>query len=272
MSAQASLKLTHTQHVYEWLHHPWLLRITFIFALSGIFGMLVNKVDLSEALPVKKVRVMGALVHVNETMLSEAIAGKIQGGYFSLNVAQLRNVVENMAWVNTANVRRVWPDAVSISVIEEKPVAIWNHNALVNDQGNVFTPEIRKVSGLPEFIAPEGTSQLVMEWFRVLQPGLEKKQLGISKLIIDARRAITLELKNGVVVVLGREAQLQRLSRFLFVFTRQLHRNIALIKKVDLRYSNGLAVEWNQQLLDKRSEIKLNGQPATRARGRLNHV
>jgi cell division protein FtsQ len=272
MSSQASLKLTSTQRLADWFNHPWLLRSIMMITFLGVVGVFIQQIKFSEILPIKKVRVTGSLVHVNEAMLRNAIAGKIHGGYFNLNISHIKDVVEKMPWIKGVNVRRVWPDTVSISVIEETPVAIWNNKALLNNEGIVFIPDDFKVTGLPEFITPDGTGKLAIKWFNMFQAKLIPQQLKISRLIIDTRRAITLELENGVTVVLGREIQLKRLSRFIDIYNHQLNQNIAMIKKIDLRYSNGLAVQWNQRFIEKQIEMKLNGLSAPRVKEHLNHV
>ena len=272
MSAQASLKLTSGQRFSDCFNHPWLLRSILMVGILVITVVFIQQIELSEILPIKKVRVTGSLVHVNEPMLRKAIAGKIHGGYFNLNISQIKDVVEKMPWIKMVNVRRVWPDTVSISVVEETPVAIWNNKALVNSNGVIFTPDHFKVSGIPEFVAPEGTGPLAIKWFNAFQLKLQTQQMKISRLSIDARRAITLELRNGITVVLGREIQLKRLSRFINIYNHQLNKNVAMIKKIDLRYSNGLAVQWNQRFIEKQIKMKLNGASVPRAKEHLSHV
>lgn len=272
MSAQASLKLTSSQRLSDWFNNPWFLRVFILFTFLAVVSVSIQQINLSELLPIKKIRVTGSLVHVNETMLRKAIAGKMHGGYFNLNISHIKTVVENMPWIKAVNVRRVWPDTVSISVVEQTPVAVWNNKALLNNKGIVFIPDNFKVTGLPEFIAPTGTGTLAVDWFNIFQTKLIPQQLKISKLTMDARRAITLELTNGVTIVLGREIQLKRLSRFIDVYNYQLNRNIAMVKKIDLRYSNGLAVQWNQRFIEQLIEMKINGLSAPRANEHLNHV
>lgn len=103
-------------------------------------------------LPVNKIRVHGAFVNVDEAMLHRAVSGIVAGGYFNVDVERVREVVEHLPWVSEASVRRVWPDTLSVSVVEQKPVAISKEVGLINAQGDVFKP-LNKVlpKSLPVF-------------------------------------------------------------------------------------------------------------------------
>jgi cell division protein FtsQ len=48
---------------------------------------------------------------------------------------------------------------------------------------------------------------------------------------------------------LGNKDQEQRLARFKVAYNQALGTNAKLIRRVDLRYTNGLAVEWKQSQL-----------------------
>jgi cell division protein FtsQ len=71
----------------------------------------------------------------------------------------------------------------------------------------------------------------------------------VSELIEDSRGAWRLKLKGGIEVLLGNKDQEQRLARFKVAYNQALGTNAKLIRRVDLRYTNGLAVEWKQSQL-----------------------
>jgi cell division protein FtsQ len=68
----------------------------------------------------------------------------------------------------------------------------------------------------------------------------------VRMLELDGRRAWSLELDDGIRVVLGRSEVNERLGRFVRLWTEALAEQAERIENVDARYTNGLAVRWKQ--------------------------
>lgn len=234
------------EHNWPRFNFQWLGRGMLLLLCGLLAGWLLQRLADPLTLPIHKIRVQGALVHVNEAMLRQSVVDKVQGGYFNLDVAALRQTVEQLPWVKTAAVRRVWPDAVVINVIEQKPLAVWAKGGLVNSQGELFKPKnSSQPKRLPLFAAPAGMEHTVTELYRDLSAQLAPLELNIVELRLDSRRAVQLQLHNGIELVLGREERLTRLQRFVKVYNKTLAHHAARIQRVDLRYSNGMAVQWD---------------------------
>ena len=87
-----------------------------------------------------------------------------------------------------------------------------------------------------------GLVEFYKEAKQVIQPlGLE-----ILTLTLDSRGAYRLELSNDIELLLGREKIQNRLERFARVFQKVLKTRAAEIARIDMRYSNGLAVGWRK--------------------------
>lgn len=227
-------------------NHQWLGRGMLLLLCVLSAGWLYQRLADPMTLPIHKIRVQGALAHVNEDMLRQSVVDKVQGGYFNIDVAALRKTVEQLPWVRTAAVRRVWPDAVVINVIEQQPLAIWQKGGLINDRGELFLPKVtEQLKGLPLFMAPAGMEHNITELYRDLAAQLAPLELNITEIQLDQRRAVRLQLDNGIELLLGGEERLVRLQRFVKVYHKSLARHASRIKRVDLRYSNGMAVQWN---------------------------
>ena len=234
------------EHKWPRFNHQWLGRAVLLLVCVLSAGWLYQRLADPMTLPIHKIRIQGALVHVNEDMLRQSVVDKVQGGYFNIDVAALRQTVEQLPWVRNAAVRRVWPDAVVINVIEQQPLAIWAKGGLVNDRGELFLPKASEhLKGLPLFMAPAGMEHNITELYRDLSAQLTALELHINEIQLDERRAVQLQLHNGIELVLGREERLARLQRFVKVYQKNLARHVARIKRVDLRYSNGMALQWD---------------------------
>ena len=70
---------------------------------------------------------------------------------------------------------------------------------------------------------------------------------GIKVLTVTDRGAWSLETKNGVEVLLGKEDLKARMRRFLSVSVRLAERGDAMfVKRMDARYMNGVAVRFEK--------------------------
>jgi cell division protein FtsQ len=62
----------------------------------------------------------------------------------------------------------------------------------------------------------------------------------------DYRGAWNAELSNGVILVFGRGKLVEKIQRLFVVYDKQLYQYMSRAKKIDLRYRNGIAVQWHQ--------------------------
>lgn len=229
---------------YKWMN--WLLPV---IACGAILFFVNDHLSNPSTLPVNKIRVHGAFVNVDEAMLHLAINDVVAGGYFNVDVERVREVVEQLPWVNKASVRRVWPDTLSVSVVEQKPVAVSEKTGLINANGDVFKPLNKVVNkSLPVFDGDSSLNKLMLSKYYEMNKLLLTIGLKISYLRIDARHAVELKLDNGLKVVLGRGHTVNRLNRFMRIYPKVLAGRINDIAFIDLRYTNGMAVSWKQKM------------------------
>ena len=202
-----------------------------------------------QTLPVNKIRVHGAFVNVDEIMLHRAIAGVIAGGYFNVDVERVREVVEQLPWVHKASVRRVWPDTLSVSVVEQKPVAVSKSFGLVNQKGEVFKPaNMSSIDTLPVFEGSVDVNKIMLQKYYEMSSVLAEISRKITYLKFDARHALELRLDNGLKVILGRDNTEIRLKRLMRIYNKILLARINDIESIDLRYTNGMAIGWKKNI------------------------
>jgi cell division protein FtsQ len=186
---------------------------------------------------------------VNQVLTAEqiraAVAGAAHGGVFDVNLATVRDAVQRLPWVASAQVSRVWPDALGVSVQLRRPVARWGHDALVDANGVVFAPaNLSAFSDLPMLDGPTDQAADVMEDFAHVQA--EVRPLGLQAIGLDdnARGEMSVAFKSGLHLALGRKAPFERLERFIHIAVPALGPKLAQAATVDMRYPNGFAVGW----------------------------
>lgn len=228
----------------------WVAALAFA-AVTGLGALgiwaVTGAVD-SREFPIRSVRVEGSFEHVSAERVSQIIAPYAAAGFFETDVSAAKQALEALPWVDAAAVRRVWPDVLHVTLVEQRPEARWGRGALVNPRGQVFTPVRDDESGrdLPLLEGPPRTAPQVLGLYREVRKVLTPLGLEAQRLRMDVRRAWQLQLSNGITVTLGREQTMQRLRRFIRFYPKVVARRAAEIKEVDLRYPNGFAVRWNE--------------------------
>lgn len=219
--------------------------IALLAALLGLSAWGVTVLRDPATLPLKTVRVEGAFTHVSKQELQQAVTDAVSGGFLTVNVAAIRAAAQRLPWVRDASVRRVWPDALRVNVTEQIPVANWGGQGLVNADGEIFTPPAASFPpNLPELRGPQGSAPAVLAQYRAMDKTLAPLGLRIARLELDERRAWRATLDNGMELMLGRADAYARLLRFAQVYHGLLAAQAPRVARVDLRYSNGLAVRW----------------------------
>jgi len=236
---------------YKWMN--WLLPLVLGCA---ILFWAEDHLSNPATLPVNKIRVHGAFVNVDEAMLHRAVSGVVAGGYFNVDVERVREVVEQLAWVSKASVRRVWPDTLSVSIVEQQPIAVSKKAGLINANGDVFKPLNKTLPKLlPIFDGDPRLNKLMLSKYSEMNNLLTSIKRKIIYLKIDARHAVELKLDNGLKVVLGRGDTLHRLERLMRIYSKVLAGRINDIEVIDLRYTNGMAIGWKKNIKNNKGAL-----------------
>jgi len=199
-----------------------------------------------ENLPIRNVQVRGEFQQLTIAQLKQAVAGAVEGSFFTVNVDAIRNAAEELPWVKQAAVRRIWPDKVIIDVTEQVAAARWGETALLNRRGELFAPDAGTIPDyLPALTGPDALRRQVMERYVTVTGELSRIGRSIQHMAVNDRRSWRVQLDNGVELRLGREMIMDRLRRFLQAYPSVLAPRIDQLEYVDLRYANGFSVRWN---------------------------
>lgn len=222
-----------------------IFQFSWVVLLASILFWIWVKLYDSDTFPIETVKVEGQYNHINHQDLQEMVLPFVQHGFFSINLNALHAQLMSMPWVASVDLRRVWPGTLVIKLVEQHAVARWNENSLLNSQAIVFTPEPKTIpDGLPDLDGPEGLQKQVLEQYEEVSQLFAPLQLRVLKLTMSERRAWRMELSNDTVIMLGREHLMARLKRFVQVYPKIFDVPERHAQYVDLRYTNGLAVQW----------------------------
>jgi len=162
-----------------------------------------------------------------------------------VDLAGLQGSLEQLPWVDTVSVARVWPRGLQVRVVEQVAAARWGSNGLLNARGELFLSESRFIPPeLPRLSGPKGSEGMVAQRYLAIQGRLVEGGVRIAALRLDARGAWEIDLDNGVRVRLGRRQVDERFERFVAAALRLVVQRSAEMSYVDMRYTNGFAVGW----------------------------
>ncbi len=208
--------------------------------LFGVWSYAMNPATL----PLRQVQLEAPFEHLSAERLHGVIEASVEGGFFSVDVEGVTRALTRLPWVASVTVRRVWPDTLHVTVVEQQPLARWADGGVVNRAGELFFPDdADSLQGLAELRGPEASVALIARHYRQLSQQLGGEGIALRGITLTPRRAWELALANGVTVMLGREEMAVRLQRFVR-FYPGLASQIENVERVDMRYPNGFAVTW----------------------------
>ena len=214
-------------------------------------------------LPIRHVVVQGEFRHLSLDGLQQRAARVVSGGFFNVNVETIRNVLLQEPWIKEVAVKRVWPDRINVVISEQNAFARWNDTGLLNAEGGLFMPEPSTFpKNIPQFRGPSDSYPQVLDFYSRLHSILPE-QLRIAGINLSKRRAWQVQFIDGPMVRLGRTDIVQRMQRFARLVPTRLHNLLGNIQSVDMRYTNGFAVQW-------KPDYKPNLQPGRESYGKKN--
>lgn len=197
--------------------------------------------------PLRTVRIESELKRVPQVTIRNTVLPHVSSGFVTIDVDSVRDALESLPWVQSATVRRAWPDKLVVRVVEQQALARWGKESLINMRGEVFKPQQDKTwQRLPLLRGPGDTNRTVAEQYVAMQGMLKPLGLTITHMSLNERRALSMRLDNGLQLGLGRQNTDLRLLRFVRVFPQIIAPRLDAIESVDLRYTNGFAVRWRE--------------------------
>jgi cell division protein FtsQ len=225
--------------------------------------LVVHQARDPSVLPVRVVGVDGDIAHLDRERLQSTVAEAVDGSFFSVDLARIRKQLEQLPWIESASVRRIWPDTLRVNVVEQVPLAYWGDDGLVSQRGEVFRPQkLPRLAGLAKLQGEDELAPRITREYLRMRSLLETAGLGIERVWVDARQAWRLQADNGLILNLGRREVMPRLTRFVQLYPYLLAQTKRQPETVDLRYTNGFTVRWRE---DAGAQVKLKRPAQERA-------
>lgn len=237
---------------------------TVLAVVAVIYGaILIKDIEIPEILPVSEIQVIGELSFLNKNKIETTVRENISGDYFTVDLNKVRDVLVQEPWVKNVSLRRQWPASLNVYIEEQVAVAYWNEDGFINDEGDVFKPELFDTKlNLPKLNGPLGQHENVWKFMNTLYKETALLNYDVVYLNLDERRAWQLVIAGDpgseddrIEIKLGRFDTEKRMKRFVRILPALANEqslakdNIAgnKIRVIDMRYPNGFAVQMAEK-------------------------
>jgi cell division protein FtsQ len=216
---------------------------------------------------IRSVTISGLLTLDEKAVLAAAAIGPEESLPF-LDADVVRARLLEVPMIREVAVRKFYPNALSIGIVENKPYAIWQMNgdlSVIGVDGRVIGPlDDEAFAQLPHVVG-EGAASHIGEFVALLDSQADVKPLVRAGVRVGDRRW-TLKLNNGFDVFLPEDAADKALARFAAMVRDKkiLDRDIV---SVDLRQSDRVTLRLTEAAANARVELlkaraKAKGGPA----------
>lgn len=231
------------------------LKIAGYLLLAGVVAVLgynaTNKVVAYVNQPISKVSILGDLGYIDKQDLQKRIEPLVSTGFLNIDLEGLRHKLENTPWVSHVEVERIWPNELKIELNGRQPIARWRTDSLLNNVGEpMMVNDMTAYNALPLLAGPDYAHTQVMQQYQIISHLLRPMELAITSLTLSERGSWSLSTSSGLELVLGSGDITEKIKRFSKAYEMNLKAKMDNIARVDLRYSNGLAVAWKDPSLE----------------------
>ncbi|WP_370981297.1 cell division protein FtsQ/DivIB [Agaribacterium sp. ZY112] len=234
--------------------------IVLVFALVAVtvflkpfqFLQTVNvslpSVSFDDEVEISNVVIEGELRYSNRQELQALIKAFLEDDFVRLNLNEMRAELEAEPWLKTVRLARKWPSTLKVEIEEQQPIARWGDEGFVNRYGElVLLDELSALSELPLLEGESSEAYEIARSYLLMSQLLNEAGLYINELRVSAQGARYIEFDSGFSLLLGEYQFKERLEKFLFLYKEQLAQHQQRLLSVDLRYDNGVAVQWQDE-------------------------
>ncbi|RLA46764.1 MAG: cell division protein FtsQ [Gammaproteobacteria bacterium] len=224
----------------------WFNRALILVGVAMVLAAGAQAYITLQSIPVQRISVTGELEYTQTEAVQEMVQPALAGGFLNADLQQIRRQLEMLPWIFEATVRRKWPNALEIHVVEQLPIARWGSDGFLNHEGQVFhSAKIGEWQSLPLLLGPDGTAGELVANYQRLAELLAPIGLAVEQLAVDERGQVEAVLAGGMQLIVGSDDFLERMHRFVAIYRTELAARAEDVQRVDLRYESGIAVAFS---------------------------
>ncbi len=201
--------------------------------------------NLNDQIAIKKILINKSLHYVDKNDVDLLLEQALEKNFFTLDLKTVAQTVNDIAWVDSVQVKKIWPDILMVNITEQTPIARWGNSALISAKGELFTPS--NLSGFDNLPRLEGKieqrNQITDFYYQANQMLLDQ-DLSLVSLEMNSAFDWRLELNNGLVLILSSRQGVDKLKQLRSVYAKHIIPQLGNIAHIDLRYDAVFVVAW----------------------------
>ena len=222
--------------------------LLFACAAAGV-AWVYNGMIAQERWPIRWLEIDGPFERVSAEQVRARLSPYVSGSFFTVNTRVMREIASEIPWVASVTVQKTWPDTVQVTIHEHTPVVHWVDGYLLDADGQPFTvPSANQIQGLPWLESPPSQLDVVFENWKKFDDRLVKIGQQVDRLTLDARGSWSARLTGGTEVKFGKGDIFANLDMLVSTWAGLMQGQAVPPVSVDLRYTNGFAVLWPQNI------------------------
>lgn len=235
----------------------WGARALAVLGVLLLLATLARWVVQRPAMDWRLIRIDGEVSRNSLATLRANALPALSGNFVTMDLTRTRAAFEATPWVRRAEVRRVWPAQLRVTLEEHRPVATWDgrgdwgepplERALLNSHGEVFHANLGEVEDaeLPQFAGPSGAEAQVLRLWQRLSGLHPQDSAPITRLELSGRGSWRASWEGGATIEIGRGTETDLVDRYrAFLSNAQAvaRRYGTQIQAADLRHPDGYAL------------------------------
>lgn len=217
---------------------------TFILLLV-LMGAYSAAIFLKDNLFIEKVVVKGDFVQIDKKDIENHLDKMVGSNYFDINIKNIKKTLKEFSWLESAEVRRIWPDTLAVEIKEHHVIATWGEDSFVNDKGEIFSPisvNRNYLKNIPDLNGNKMQSEVILNTYVMLSNYSKKEQLKINSFSLNSNSYWVLGFQNGIELLIACGREEASLLTFLEIYREQDLFIDDKKMRIDMRYTNGFSL------------------------------
>jgi len=220
----------------------WLLLMIALMVLAvGVYGLYTVMTDAHVA----ELNIVGTRSDAENSQVMKHVTPAVTANYFTADLEQIRDQALELSWVDRVVVSRAWPNSIRVRVMPRHPIARWGTGRLLSDSGDIFAQVIpQNNQKLPLLHGPTSQSKMMMRRYNEINQLFLPVNVRLKELYLTERMTWFMQFDSGLRVIVDQDQTMSKLQRLSHLAQSDLKPVWSKISSIDLRYRNGLAIQW----------------------------
>ena len=220
----------------------WLLMLIALIVLAvGLYGLYSVMTEARVA----ELDVVGTRSDAEQRQVMSHVSPSVTENYFTSDLEQIRDQALELSWVDRVVVSRAWPNSIRLRVMPRHAIARWGSGRLLSDSGDIFAEVIpQNNQKLPLMHGPVKQSKMMMRRYNEINQLFLPLNIRLKELYLTERMTWFMQFDSGLRLIVDQDQTMGKLQRLSNLAQTDLKPVWSKISSIDLRYRNGLALQW----------------------------